>query len=238
MKLRILNDTHIGAIRSAGTTPITQWALRQHILSEFGRLLPQEHEQEDCMILGDLFDTHNVPLYDFTATVTMLDKWLVQHPNNKLYNVLGNHDASKTSNILSSFQALGSLLSRHTNYVHIEEPQETPYGYVIPHVRNQELFDYEVLKMPSTDYLFVHCNYDNHFAAQADQSLNLSAQQVAQCPARLVVFAHEHHARREGKVIIPGNQIATSVADWIPPKDKGFLVLEPGQDLTDVWIDH
>lgn len=225
--MRILNDLHIGAIRSAGTTTVTQWALRQHILAQFKALLPTG---EDLMILGDLFDTNNIPISDVLHTYVILSDWLRENPNNKLYNVNGNHDASKTSNILSSFQFLGALLrlGYPDRYVHIEESQAFDFGYVIPHYPNQDLFDLELAKVPECAYLFVHCNYDNGFAMNSDQSLNMSAEQVRNCKARKVVFAHEHWGKDLGKVHIPGNQIATSVSDWLAEKDKRFMSIVDG----------
>jgi hypothetical protein len=220
--MRVLNDAHIGALRSAGTTPLTQWQLRKHVLAEFEKLLPVG---EDCMILGDLFDTNNVPISDVLATYFILEKWLTDNVNNFLYNVNGNHDASKTSNVMSSFKFLGALLSNRfpDRYVHIEESRSIPYGYVIPHVANQDLFELELSKVPECEYLFVHCNYDNGFAAQSDQSLNMSAEQARECKARRIVFAHEHYSRDLGKVFIPGNQIPTSVSDWLVDRNKRYL---------------
>lgn len=230
MTLRILNDTHIGVIRSAGTTTHTQYELRRHVLSEFKSLLPDEG---DLMILGDLFDTNNIPVSDVLETYIILSEWLTKHPNAKLINVTGNHDASKTSTMLSSFQFLGKLLKLAfpIRYMHVEEPVITDYGYVIPHLRNQDVFDLALAEVPECDFLFVHCNYDNNFAAQADQSLNISAEQAKNCKAKKIVFAHEHHGRVSGKVIVSGNQIATSVSDWLSNQDKRFAVIS-GDELT------
>lgn len=226
--LTCISDTHIGAIRSAGTTPVTQYALRQHVLSEFKRLLPSTG---DLLLNGDLFDTNNIPISDVLQTYIILNDWLTQHPDSKLYNATGNHDASRTSNVLSSFQFLGKLLklAHPDRYVHIEEPMMTPHGYVIPHLRNQDLFDHALSQVPECPFLFLHANFDNGFAAQSDQSLNVSREQAEICKARLIVFGHEHHKRIVGKVIIPGNQIATSVSDWLSPQDKGYVTVTNGK---------
>ena len=225
-----MNDVHAGAIRSAGTRPDTQLALRGHVVEQLKRLLP---DSGDLMLQGDLFDTNNVPLSDMLAVYMLLHGWLSTHEG-KLYNVFGNHDASKTSNVLSSFQFIGKLLKQHGDrYVHIEEPTMTPWGYVLPHMLNQEQFDIALSKVPQCPYLFVHCNYDNHFAAQSDQSLNISEAQAASCKANRIVFAHEHHPRDIGKVLVPGNQIATSVSDWLQPTDKRFLTIR--DDFTSFY---
>ena len=226
--LTIISDLHIGAIRSAGTTPTTQYELRKHLLSKFKALLP---ETGDLLINGDLFDTNNIPISDVLQTYIILNDWLTQHPDSKLYNSTGNHDASKTSTVLSSFQFLGKLLklAHPDRYVHVEEPMMTPHGYIIPHLRNQDLFDLALSKVPECNFLFVHANYDNGFAAQSDQSLNISRDQAEASKARIIVFGHEHHKRLVGKVVIPGNQIASSVSDWLSPQDKGYVTIVDGK---------
>lgn len=224
MTLRILHDVHLGAMRSAGTTPETQWALRQHLQDGFAALLPTD---QDLMLLGDLFDTHNVPLADVLQALKTLMRWLDDNPSSKLFNVYGNHDASKTSNLLSSFQFIGRILSElyPDRYIHIEKPTAIAYGYVVPHMVNQSQFDVALSQVPEVPYLFVHCNYNNHFAAQSDQSLNISEEQAGASKAKKIVFAHEHHGRDLGKVLVPGNQIASSVSDWLQQTDKRFLTI-------------
>ena len=211
--MRVLNDIHIGAIRSAGTTPTTQAALRKHILSSFQKLLPT---RSDLLILGDLFDSYSAPMHDVLTTYEHLADWLHEHPKTTLYNSAGNHDLSRTSNVMSSFQFLGRLLARQfpTRYVHIEQPTEIPLGYVIPHLANQDAFNQALEAMPQTKRLFLHCNLGNKFAETADQSLNLSLPVLDTLPCDEVILGHEHKHRIVGKAVVIGNQIATSVADW------------------------
>lgn len=213
--LKVLNDVHIGVIRGAGTTPESQWALRQHILRSFKELLPIDNSV-DLMILGDLFDTANVPVHDVLATYEILSAWLAGS-HGKLYLVAGNHDLCKSSNVLSSFQFLGKLLEKYRpNRVQvIEKPVMIEYGYVIPHLANQALFDAALEAVPECNFVFAHCNYDNHFAAQSDQSLNMTAEQAKALKCHWIVLGHEHQARRALKVAIPGCQIMTSVSDCL-----------------------
>lgn len=210
MKLTILNDLHEGAERVAGTTAQSRWALKVHLRDSFKELLPEN----DLMILGDLFDTHNVQLLEVLEVYQMLSSWLLK--GYRLYLVAGNHDLSKSSNVMSSFDLLGALLKSvcPDRVVVITTPSMTQYGYVIPHLPDQTAFDAALETVPQCDYLFLHCNYHNFFAAQADQSLNLSAEQAEKVPATTIVIAHEHQHREVGKVRLPGNQIASSVADW------------------------
>lgn len=226
--LKVISDNHIGAIRSGGTTPATQWALRQHLLKAFESLLP---DSGDLLINGDLFDTASIPVSDVLKTYELLADWLQNNPSSTLYSSAGNHDLSKTSTTMSSFQFLGKLLSRSfpSRYVHIEVPTLTPYGYVIPHLANQDLFDAALEATPECELVFLHANYDNGFAQNSDQSLNVTKEQASALPCKHVIFGHEHHGRRMGKVLIPGNQQASSVADWISPGDKYSITVSDGK---------
>lgn len=178
------------------------------------------------MFLGDLFDTYEVGVWDFLQVHNMLVDWLSRRTG-MLYLVAGNHDLSKTSNVLGSFDLLCSLLgARAPNRVYvIKQPSMTEYGYVIPHLPNQAAFDAALAEVPACAALFLHCNYDNKFAAQSDQSLNISKEQVDTCPAERIIIAHEHQQKASGKVLIPGNQIATSVSDWLGADAKYRTVI-------------
>ena len=231
--LTILNDLHIGVNRTAGTTLASSAALKQHLRDKFAALLP---EQGDVMILGDLFDTGNVPISEVFSTYVILDDWLRNH-NGHVYNVRGNHDVTKTSNIMSSFDFLGMLLKRNHpyKYTHITESCLTPWGYVIPHYPNQDLFDLEIDRAIDTysgGNIYLHCNYDNGFASQSDQSLNLSREQADRLNVEHVILGHEHHPRKSGKVLIPGNQVASSVSDWLQSDDKQCIVVSDNGSVT------
>lgn len=108
---------------------------------------------------------------------------------------------------------------------------------VIPHVPNQELLEANLeaaLQIEGLHTLFLHCNFDNHFAAQTDHSLNLSAERAQQFAEKGVqlVLGHEHHGRHLGNVRIIGNQFPSSIADCLDPnKVKQYAVLE-GRELT------
>lgn len=230
--LTVLNDIHAGAVRSSGTTPASQLLLRAHIHSNLERLMPDEG---DVLFNGDLFDTGNVALSVLYSVAKILSTWLDDHPTSCIFSSAGNHDLSKSTNILSSFQFLNLFLSDTypDRFIPIEKPMLTPYGYVIPHLPNQDLFDQALKACPHTAYVFVHANYNSGFAAQSDQSLNLSAEQAEALPCHTVIFGHEHHGRAVGKVLIPGNQIASSVSDWLSPGDKKFVqITKTGPSLV------
>jgi DNA repair exonuclease SbcCD nuclease subunit len=181
------------------------------------------------MILGDLFDTVNVSIHDVLKTYQILKGWCILNPDNTLYLVAGNHDLSKSSNVLSSFDFLCALLQDvGVKVCVIKQPMMTPYGYVIPHLPNQSLFDEALALVPACAVLFLHCNYDSKFAAQSDQSLCLSKEQAEALPVSSILLGHEHSSRRTGKVYIPGNQIASSVSDWLGQRAKMFATVDNG----------
>lgn len=224
MTLCIISDTHIGTVRSSGTTQASQSALTNYIHETFKSLLPET----DLMILGDLLDRAQVPLSDLLFVYTTLSEWLDK--GHTLYLVAGNHDLEKVSDKLSSFDMLGELLKQyypHTVVV-IKGSIMTPCGYVISHMPNQAEFDAELAKVPACDYLFLHVNYNNFFAAQSDQSLNISKEQVEACKARNIICGHEHHLKVVGKMHLPGCQISTSIADWQGCSHKYKTVIENG----------
>lgn len=74
--------------------------------------------------------------------------------------------------------------------------------------------------------MFLHVNYDNKFAAQSDQSLNITKEQVAACKAEQIICGHEHQFKRGPKILLPGNQIATSISDWQGCSNKTMVVID------------
>lgn len=229
MTLTVINDLHIGAIRAAGTTPQTAFQLRQDLLAGLRTLL-NTAGASDILVNGDLFDTGNIPMYDLGEAVRIFGTWLTNYPNQKLYLSRGNHDITKNSTVLSSFDFFGQLLSDlFTGRVHvITQLTEIQPGYwVLPHVDNQDLFDMALKEVPECDYLFVHANYDNGFAACSDHSLNMSKEQARECKAKTIIFGHEHQAGQhlDGKVLIIGNQTPSSVSDCLGNDHKAYLVI-------------
>ena len=161
--MRILNDIHIGAVRTGGTTPQSSLALRNWILQEFEVLVSSTMSQDLC-ILGDLFDSHTVSSVDPSATFRILNQWCKDNPDYSLLLVRGNHDINSDSSKISSFDALGNIMQAvHSNVVVVNEPILHKHGiYIIPHLANQTLLDEALKQVPDVQYLLVHANYDNH----------------------------------------------------------------------------
>lgn len=244
--LHVFNDIHIGAARSAGTTPATQLELRAGLISQFAGLLDLAQDGEDVMILGDLFDSHTVPVLDVLSTYRVLTGFLTENPSSTLFLVAGNHDLSKTSTTLSSFQLLVSLLEdfRPRQAFGVLQPMPTAHGVIVPHAANQDLLNHNLSTVSKTGIVFLHCNYDNGFAAVSDQSLNLSREVVASRPNNTFVLGHEHQTKREGRVWIPGNQICSSISDCLHTKAKQYVKIVDGapelvklRDIDDIYIE-
>lgn len=217
-----ISDLHLGAIRSGGTTPATAWQLRQNLLRDYLQLL--DDIDEDLLINGDLFDTANIPMKDLLDAWAITTHWLLK--GHKLYLSAGNHDLSKNSTVLSSFQFFCQLLQTQfpKKVVAIFEPMIIQTNcYVIPHLPNQELFDMALAAVPTCKYLFLHANYDNKFAERADHSLNLTPAQAEAAPCEWIILGHEHQRRSEGKVLVVGNQMPSSVADCLGNTAKFML---------------
>lgn len=233
----VINDTHCGVVRSAGTTPATAFALRRYVLDSFRNLLTSI--DGDLLILGDLFDTANVPYIDLLEVYWALCEWMDEHPDSELILPPGNHDLAKTTTTMSSFQFLCKLLSSNSQVTVMNDAGPADVagnpGWIIPHVPNQDLFDLELSRVPEgIKYLFVHCNYDNKFAQQMDNSLNMSAEQAAALKVERIIFAHEHQRKeaQNGKVVIIGNQIPSSVSDCLGNDAKYML------RITDKLLEH
>lgn len=242
--LTILNDTHIGVNRVAGTTGRSAQALTDFVHEAFVALLAQA-DGGNLVILGDLFDQYTVPNSDMVRTFYALADWCERNKAHQLALVAGNHDLSKDSSRLSSFEFVGVLLERQfRNAQKILEPTRL-WGdevYVIPHVRNQDIFNQRLAEVPDgVKYLLLHANYNNGFAEQSDHSLNVSETQAkAQIlKGRALIFAHEHQRRKalNGKVLIPGNQIPTSVSDLLGTEGKYYVRIDGEPQLAQVDFD-
>lgn len=247
MKLTTINDLHIGAQRSAGTTPTTAWALRQYILIEYSNLL-ELAAGGDLLINGDLFDKYSINYADLLSAFSATTRWLDANTDSRLYLSAGNHDLSTNSTKLSSFEFFADLLEQlyANRVIKIKGGMAIGKGrYVISHVPNQDLFNLELESVPNdTKWLFLHCNYDNHFAVEADHSLNLSEDQAkALCKKGMnIVLAHEHQHKvvEFGKqyLYVVGNQIPTSVADCLGNENKRLIAISKDNktlEETTVW---
>ena len=232
----VIHDLHLGAIRSAGTTTVSALALRRWQLSMFDSML--DGIESDLVILGDLFDTYQIPMTDLLAAYQLLQQWLSK--GWKLTLIPGNHDLSTDSSKLSSFQFMAQLLITHPNVSYIQGGgwvAESDGVYAISHVVNQDLLNLELAKVPTCRYLLVHANYDNNFAKDSDHSLNISREQIDAMPqVGTAFFAHEHSHRTADRVYVAGNQFPASISDCLDGKDKfSHTLSQNGIQRNLVW---
>ncbi|UCV26703.1 metallophosphoesterase [Ferribacterium limneticum] len=228
-----MNDLHIGVKRSAGTTPATQVALRQSILTRLRELLDAAFcadEAKDVLILGDLFDEFTVELADLWETLDIFASWL-STSGSRLILVRGNHDWSPKADRLSSFDLLASCLQRmYYEQVSIIREGMTLISkqvFIIPHMPNQDLFDMELdkaIELASSVqagvplYLLTHCNVlPPACHGQRDHSLNIDMDRAVQLTKHFTILnahEHQHQFHNIGRgIYCLGNQIPTSVAD-------------------------
>ena len=233
-KTFIINDLHLGVRRQSGTTNASREALTDWMYGEFELLLAAA-DGHNLLILGDLFDGHQVSKRDEHRVFRLLCDWAQRDSLNELTLVAGNHDLSRDSQDISSFENLCAYL-KEVGAVTDSVIQESsclsdgPEVVIIPHMPNQALFDAELerwLKFDGLKYLLLHCNFDNHFAKESDHSLNVSAEVAEQFATKGVqlIFAHEHQQRDLGNVHVIGNQIPSSIADCKGNSSKRFAVL-------------
>lgn len=234
----IINDLHIGTKRQAGTTPASQAGLREYIYSEFERLL--QIETDHVCVLGDLFDGFNVETADVIRTYNLLNNAVAR--GRRLTLVMGNHDASAKGDKVSSFHLLAHFLCAssknvkvvdHSNGLTNVDGNHLDRVFALSHCLNHDLFNLEIAKAVEMDgehrVLLLHCNVKNEFAQHSDHSLDLGDEQLGALMRAgwTLVVGHEHQARtlRSGRVIIPGNQIVTSVADVLGSDKKFYTTI-------------
>lgn len=250
MNALLLNDIHIGVVRTAGTTRDSQAAIQQYILDSLRDTIMSK-TSIDLIINGDLFDGFDVDGGQLLATYIIFFEWL-KASGRVLHLVRGNHDIAKNSLRTSAFAMLCELLKKsfpdQVCVYNDRFSQITGDVYVIPHCVNQDLFDIELQHALEAEIfpgslLLLHANVDNKFAVEADHSLNVSDEWLRKLTGAgwTLVFAHEHQARTlmAGKVIVLGNQWPTSVADCMAhgaaQKDgTKYMHIIDGTDLTPI----
>lgn len=245
----IINDTHLGVNRVSGTTPQSREDLRNYVFAEFDRLLDTTDNDNDLVILGDLFDSFDCDARDWLEAYRLLTAWCAYNSFHTLYLVAGNHDTSAKANRVSSFETMAAVLKgqfRNVKVIGIDETL-TADGYIhlVAHHRNQELFDLTLAKVLEDcergDYVLLHANYDNKFAEQADHSLNVSAEQAYMFNKKgvMLLFAHEHKYKIErfphevdehfGSVVVLGCQYPTSISDCTGETEKFYWSVDNGK---------
>ena len=241
-KWLVTNDLHIGVLRSGGTTPSSAQSLRQYALDKYRGLLELG---TNVIVNGDFFDTYQVPMTDLLNAYITTSNWL-NTVGETLVLIPGNHDLSKNSANMSSFEVMARLLVARfpdkVRYLPGDNWVDKEQGiWAISHVANQDLFELALSRVPDgTKTLLLHVNFDNVFAGQSDHSLNIDREQAKALTKRgiTLVLGHEHQHRTmmSDKVILIGNQFPTSVSDCLShgegQKDgKKYCLVIDGEDM-------
>jgi hypothetical protein len=143
-----------------------------------------------------------------------------EHPE-QIWILAGNHDLSKNTTTMSSFDFLGQVISllMAPNISLITEPMviEKHNLVMIPHLSNQEIFDKALSDYSNKDHtLITHCNYDSFFALEKDHSLNLTPEQAKKF--KQVISGHEHAIRHVKNVYMLGSFVPCNVKEAATPK--------------------
>lgn len=255
----VISDVHLGVHRQAGTTPLTQAAVKKYVQDMFEAMITNCHADK-LVINGDLFDEFSVDPGEVISAYSVLSKFIEN--GGSVVLCMGNHDWSAKGTRTSSFHLLAHFMESRfpqsvqavTHESGLIQIDQQLNAWAIPHMPNQALFDLEIERAASlaigVGYLFLHCNVMSPFAEHSDHSLNLSETQVEALvnAGWTIVVGHEHQARYvHGKrVIVTGNQIPTSVADCLnnPANKKQRMritdegwVMEDALDLDPLFID-
>lgn len=233
--MRVINDLHVSAKRQAGATPESQAALRTFIFEELHDLVLR-CEDSHLTINGDLFDRFDVPLADLIDTYSIFSEYL--NRGTHLTCIAGNHDWNHRGDKKSAFHTLVHFLSvAYPGKVDLIDyttgfSQVSAGVWAIPHMPNTDLFNIEIekaLTASEVGVLLLHCNYENEFAQHSDASLNLDNEQTTRLLdagwTLLAAHEHQHRLARDGRVIIVGNQIITSVSDALGSDTKFYATV-------------
>lgn len=251
MNYLIINDLHLAVQRVGGTTPASAQALREYGHAQYLRLINKAKDGDTVIVNGDLTDIYDAPLADALELYSATAHWLEANPYNHMVWAQGNHDLSRDSRRMGTVGFVGRLLQSRCpdRFFLIEKPTLLDGEiYVIPHLVNQALFDLEVSRVPpQAEYVLMHCNFSNPFAAEAEHSLNLSNEQAQSLIERghTLILGHEHQGRTllNGKLIVVGNQFPSSVSDCLSHGDaqsdgtKNLLRITQveGPELVQTW---
>jgi DNA repair exonuclease SbcCD nuclease subunit len=237
----VINDIHISPNRTGGTTPVSYATLTEFVHESFEKLLDIPTPDGCVLVNGDIYDGFLIPNAALLRTYNAISARLDSAQIVTFYLARGNHDVSRDSTKLSSFDLLGALLTDAypDQVVVINEPTIISWGgggeaWVVPHAPNQDIFDMWIdqVKAQPSPFVFVHANYANGFAAESDHSLNLSQEECVALEASgvsKIIFGHEHQQNTHPNgVLIIGNQVPTSISDCLNNTYKRALQIDGG----------
>lgn len=225
MKIGFVSDTHLGKNLKTNTTPSSRKRLQDKLYQTGLKARQEAYEICDVVIdCGDLFDKpHNT------------EEVIMQGINLQKYTEIllsGNHDVKNLRDDVTSFSLMGDFYKLNpvwesagynTLPVSLDDNDKGICTYAVPHCSSQEVFEQCLAKactqanLGAVKILLLHCNYDNPFAEEKDQDLNLSKELAKNLLSHFdyIFMGHEHqHATHfDGRLVIVGNQHPTSFSD-------------------------
>lgn len=238
MKTKVTTDWHLSAKRTGGTTPQSQFALKNYLLDSFVAQL----DDTDHLVAGDLFDSFTIDTGELIFVYNVISDWVKKY-NRKLALVRGNHDWSQRGDQRSSFDLLGHILKSHfpNNVTVADTVTEWKQFILVPHVANNDLLEIEIsrLKDVSGKVVVFHANADNFHAKDSQHSLDVSRADIDfLCEKNVLIFGHEHPHRKlnGGKCLVLGNAVPSSISDCVACPVKYSATFD-GLDYTlaSIW---
>ncbi len=205
MKTLTISDPHLNPKRQGGTTMESREALEDWQFEKLEEVLDIPHDQ--LIIVGDLFDKRSVSEKTLLRTYNIL-------AHESVILLRGNHDSNSMKyGEICSLELLHGLLPAST--LIFDKPRTLGKKHFIPHCFDQEEFDGYIEQVPEKSIVFIHANNDNHFAVEADHSLNLSKKQREDLIERgcHIILGHEHGFEFNENMAIPGCLMPTSISD-------------------------
>ena len=121
MKINFLGDVHLGRTFRSGV-PMHRRGDREKMV--FDQFVAELALPGDITIqVGDIFDRHRVDLNVVMATFGAIRDAALVAPDQTFYFLAGNHDLSKDSTKVSSFDVLAELCSNIDNVNFLKEPE-------------------------------------------------------------------------------------------------------------------
>lgn len=213
MKILFYSDTHFGLARRENVTEASLRAREEYALKYVSQLT-KGYDVSVC--LGDLFDR--------TSNKEEVIINVADAISSTSYVMAGNHDIVNKEGAVSSLHILKEI---HRDKILmttvVKNVEQTVRLHVVPHKKTQEEFNKSLEQFISsekldgvTDFLLLHCNYNNSFSDK-EHELNLSAGTAENLLRRFdtILIGHEHAAKDllGGRLRIVGSLFPTSFGD-------------------------
>lgn len=111
--LSVIGDVHLGRVFRTGVPKHRLGEREKMVQDQFLELLKRKSDY--CVIVGDLFDKVRVSNSCLNYCIDAIEQASKENPNTKYIILSGNHDMSKDTSRVSSFQLLEKYFLTNTN---------------------------------------------------------------------------------------------------------------------------